>query len=77
MQDGFIFEKNIVVIRTTKVFLADDKVKTKIGYIDETTGEKVEEIIDGRYTGTIRHYLFGVLPFKQNSISAAIVDESE
>jgi len=74
--EGFIFDKNIVVLRTNKIFLANSDVKTKIGYIDETTGEKVEEIIDGRYTAVVRHYLFGVLPFKQSSITAAIVDES-
>jgi len=74
--EGFVFDKNIIVIRTNKIFLANGDVKTKIGYIDENTGEKVEEIIQGRYTAVVRHYLFGVLPFKQSSITAAVVDES-
>ncbi len=74
-EGNVIYEKGIIKTKTTKLYLADDTVETKVSYYDPQTNEIIEETIDGRYTAVVRHYLFGVLPFKQSSITAAIVEE--
>jgi hypothetical protein len=75
--DGFLYENNILINRVYKVFIADDTLKTQIDYIDPHTGERIETILDVRYTGQVRTYLFGILPIKQFAVTARAANANE
>lgn len=68
--DGFLYDSNILMHRVFNIFIADPELKTVIKYVDPDTGEKVETILDVRYTAQVRKYLFGIFPIKQFSVTA-------
>lgn len=72
--NGKLEQYNIITHRVFDIFVADESQKPIIRYKDPETGEDFEEILSVRYTGRVRAYLLGFLPFKQFSITAKIAE---
>ncbi|NLK73020.1 MAG: hypothetical protein GX285_08390 [Clostridiales bacterium] len=70
--DGILQQYNIITYRVFDIFVADETQNTIIRYKDPETGEDKEEILSVRYTGRVRAYLLGFLPFKQFSVTAQL-----
>lgn len=70
--DGILQQYNIITYRVFDIFVADEAQNPIIRYKDPKTGEDKEEILSVRYTGRVRAYILGLLPFKQFSVTAQL-----
>lgn len=72
--NGKLQQYNIVTYKIFDIFTADDKTKTQIAYLDSETRQKIEAVLDVRYTARVRAYFLGFLPYRQFSVTANPVD---
>ncbi len=73
--DGMLQQYHLINYRVFNIFVANDQQKTIITYKDPQTGQEINNTLNVRYTARVRGYILGILPYKQFSVTAKVVEE--
>lgn len=74
---GFFTDTHLMAYRVYKIEMEDAAAKGVLRYEDPYTGKQVEIVQKGRYSGSVRGYLFSILPIKHFSITSQILESQE